>query len=375
MSEWKQCTLGNSPIEIIDGDRGVNYPSQTEFYNSGYCLFLNAKNVCKDGFSFQECQFITAEKDSVLRKGKLNKHDIVLTTRGTVGNIAYYSEHIPYENIRINSGMVIIRPNQNELYPLFCYYSLINLRFNLDTYISGTAQPQLPIKDMVNMPLSLPPLPTQRAVAEVLSSLDDKINLLTRQNATLEVLAQTFFRQWFTEEAQKDWDIMKISDFADVTTGKGLRREFFDDDGQYPVLGANGEIGRTNSYLYNERLIVTGRVGTHGKIFLINDKVWISDNVLIIKPKQPHYIYGLYFWLKNLDFASLNVGSTQPLITQTDIKNQELLYSNGLFEKFANTVDNLFEKIERNNAQIQTLQKLRDTLLPKLISGEVRVKQ
>jgi len=141
------------------------------------------------------------------------------------------------------------------------------------------------------------------------------------------------------------------------------------------VLGANGEIGRTNSYLYNERLIITGRVGTHGKVFLINDKVWISDNVLIIKPKQPQYIYGLYFFLKNLDFDSLNVGSTQPLITQTDIKNQELLFSNGLFEKFANIVENLFEKIECNNTQILTLQKLRDTLLPKLISGEVRVKQ
>ena len=95
--------------DIIDGDRGKNYPKQNEFFPEGYCLFLNAGNVTPNGFSFEENSFITQEKDDLLRKGKLQRGDIVYTTRGTVGNAALYSESVPFENRRINSGMVILR--------------------------------------------------------------------------------------------------------------------------------------------------------------------------------------------------------------------------------------------------------------------------
>jgi len=97
MSEWREITLGNAPIEIIDGDRGKNYPKKTEFQDSGYCLFLNAKNVTLKGFSFSELNFINKHRDELLRKGKLKRGDVILTTRGTVGNVAYYHERIPYD--------------------------------------------------------------------------------------------------------------------------------------------------------------------------------------------------------------------------------------------------------------------------------------
>ncbi|MGX2947576.1 restriction endonuclease subunit S, partial [Frederiksenia canicola] len=93
-------------FEIIDGDRGRFYPKANEFFDKEYCLFLNAKNVTKNGFDFLNNQFISKEKDEQLRKGKLSRNDIVLTTRGTVGNIALYDENIEFENVRINSGMV-----------------------------------------------------------------------------------------------------------------------------------------------------------------------------------------------------------------------------------------------------------------------------
>jgi type I restriction enzyme S subunit len=121
MSEWKECKLGDAPFEIIDGDRGADYPKQNEFYQNGYCLFLSTKNVTSNGFSFNECYFITKEKDEILRKGKLQRNDIVLTTRGTVGNIGFFNEKIPFKNVRINSGMVIIRPNPKEILPEFTH--------------------------------------------------------------------------------------------------------------------------------------------------------------------------------------------------------------------------------------------------------------
>jgi type I restriction enzyme S subunit len=117
MSEWRECKLGFAPLEILDGDRGKNYPAQDEFQTSGHCLFLSTKNVRVDGFDFSDCQYISKERDELLRKGKLKRNDIVLTTRGTVGNIGFFDDSVKFENIRINSGMVIIRPNEDELLP------------------------------------------------------------------------------------------------------------------------------------------------------------------------------------------------------------------------------------------------------------------
>ncbi|HES9810806.1 TPA: restriction endonuclease subunit S [Streptococcus pneumoniae] len=102
-------------FDIIDGDRGKNYPKSDELFSEEYCLFLNTKNVTKNGFSFDTKQFITKTKDKLLRKGKLERYDIVLTTRGTVGNVAYYDELIKYKHLRINSGMVILRPKTPNL--------------------------------------------------------------------------------------------------------------------------------------------------------------------------------------------------------------------------------------------------------------------
>ncbi|VEH67354.1 Uncharacterised protein [Rodentibacter pneumotropicus] len=109
-------------VQFIDGDRGVNYPSKADFTKSGYCLFLNTGNVTSDGFDFSNLDFISKERDELLRKGKVDVYDIVLTTRGTVGNAAYVSDNIPYKHIRINSGMVIVRADQNKIDPYFCIH-------------------------------------------------------------------------------------------------------------------------------------------------------------------------------------------------------------------------------------------------------------
>lgn len=135
--------------EIIDGDRGKNYPQQNEFSNTGYCVFLNTGNVTASGFVFDNTQFISREKDESLRKGKLRRGDIVYTTRGTVGNAGYYSERIPFENIRINSGMVILRC-RNQLVDTRFFYQILksdHYRPYFKKFCTGSAQPQLPIKN------------------------------------------------------------------------------------------------------------------------------------------------------------------------------------------------------------------------------------
>jgi type I restriction enzyme S subunit len=389
-NHWKETTLGEV-VEIIDGDRGRNYPQHHEFSSNGYCLFLNTKNVPNYSFSFDEKMFITKDKDSILRKGKLKRGDFVLTTRGTVGNFAFYSEKIPFENIRINSGMVVLRAKDAIIDRGLLNFYLKSHFFNNQVFSlsSGTAQPQLPIKDLSIFKILLPPLTEQKAISSILSSFDDKIELLRWQNKTLEAIAQTIFKEWFIEfkvngKKQKvnsstglpeEWRIGKYGELVDVTTGKGLKQEFIKEKGKYSVLGANGELGKTDNYLFDEDLILTGRVGTLGTIYISRGKTWISDNVLISKPLRPENFYFVYFNLKRFNFESLNRGSTQPLITQTDLKNVEIIIpQKGIIESWHNVVSSLFSKIYNNNTQIQPLSKLRDTLLSKLMKGEIRIK-
>jgi type I restriction enzyme S subunit len=116
---WERMTYKEAPIEIIDGDRGKEYPSSGDFDDDGFCLFLSAKNVTKRGFNFDDKSFITKEKDCSMRKGKLQRHDVVITTRGTVGNVAYFGETVPFDHIRINSGMLILRAEPRTIIPRF----------------------------------------------------------------------------------------------------------------------------------------------------------------------------------------------------------------------------------------------------------------
>lgn len=145
-------------VDFIDGDRGSNYPTFDEFSDNGYCLFLNASNVTSTGFSFDTCQFVTKEKDEALRKGHLSKGDIVLTSRGTLGNVAFYNSHIPFDNVRINSGMLIIRPKTDRYTPVFIYTLLKSgyMKVAIESLKSGSAQPQLPIKDLQKAQFEIP---------------------------------------------------------------------------------------------------------------------------------------------------------------------------------------------------------------------------
>ncbi|MFM6269147.1 MAG: hypothetical protein ACKPFA_22000, partial [Dolichospermum sp.] len=127
--DWEEKTLLKANIRVIDGDRGENYPKGDDFSADGYCLFLNAKNVTKQGFIFDDVSFITKQKDETLRKGKLIRNDLIITTRGTVGNIAYFDKSIKYENIRINSGMVIIRNDNSNISNNYLYKYFYSEKF------------------------------------------------------------------------------------------------------------------------------------------------------------------------------------------------------------------------------------------------------
>ena len=168
--DWPINTFETAPFQIIDGDRGTNYPNKEDFSHEGHCLFLNTKNVRSDGFKFEELEFISTEKDLALRKGKLKRGDVVLTTRGTIGNTALYDDSVKFEHIRINSGMLIFRPDATKLSAsyLFHFFQSENFRAQREAIVSGAAQPQLPIRSLNEARIPIPPLSTQQSiVAEI----------------------------------------------------------------------------------------------------------------------------------------------------------------------------------------------------------------
>jgi type I restriction enzyme M protein len=201
--DWPIPTFETAPFQIIDGDRGTNYPSKEDFSPSGYCLFLNTKNVRFDGFKFDEVEFISAEKDQALRKGKLERGDVLLTTRGTIGNTAFYDALVEFEHIRINSGMLVFRPDATRLLGsfLFHFFQSENFRSQRDAIVSGSAQPQLPIRSLNEARIPLPPLATQQAIVAEIEAEQALVAANSELIARLEKKIQgTIARVWGEEE-------------------------------------------------------------------------------------------------------------------------------------------------------------------------------
>ena len=184
--------------EIIDGDRGKNYPKQEDFFSQEYCLFLNTKNVTVNGFDFGECRFVTREKDESLRKGKLRRGDIVLTTRGTIGNLAFYDEKVPYDNVRINSGMVILRMNRTMIVEIFFIEQFKMLLQEIKREIaSGSAQPQLPISTMKNIKLVVPELKLQEDFSAFVQQINKSKLHVQKSLEKLEILKKALMQKYF----------------------------------------------------------------------------------------------------------------------------------------------------------------------------------
>jgi type I restriction enzyme, S subunit len=185
---WEVKELQDTDISIIDGDRGKNYPQKSEFESEGYCLFLNTGNIKNNKFNFETTEFITQRKDESLRKGKLKPQDVVLTTRGTIGNIAYYRQNSSFKHVRINSGMVVLRLNQQEDLSIYYYYLFKSdlLKSQYQLFSSGSAQPQLPIKDMKKINIVIPSNDILKEFCLLIGPIDQQIELIGQGISNLQ---------------------------------------------------------------------------------------------------------------------------------------------------------------------------------------------
>ena len=394
--------------EIIDGDRGKNYPKQDEFYPQGYCLFLNTGNVTKEGLIFEENQFIMKEKDEALRKGKLKRGDIVYTTRGTVGNAGYYNSSVPYENVRINSGMVILRSNGEIVDARFLYQILKSEYYRpyFKQYCTGSAQPQLPIKNFSQIYLNVPDIKTQHRIADILSVYDDLIENNQRQIKLLEEAAQRLYKEWFVnlrfpghentkivDGVPEGWQWCKVRDVADINSSalpKNYKEDFID----YVDLGSVrcGHIETRTRYNLNEAPgrakrcakdgdIIWGMVRPNLKAYALvtNPKETdvFSTGFAVLSAKKVPYSY-LYCAVTQEEFVGYLVnatnGAASPAVKPVHFEVADILKPDDkVLEQFHSVADSIYRKKEALENQNHNLRESRDLILPKLMSGEVEV--
>jgi type I restriction enzyme, S subunit len=440
--EWQTTHVSTAPLEIIDGDRGTNYPNQAEFSAAGHCLFLNAGNVTANGFRFSDCAFITAAKDAMLRKGKLRRGDVVLTTRGTVGNAAYFDDSVPYENIRINSAMVVLRSLLPALQPRFLYLFVRSALFHkqVESLRTGSAQPQLPIRDINQIVIPVPPPREQRAIAHILGTLDDKIELNRRMNETLEAMARALFKSWFVDfdpvRAKAEgrdpgfpkhiadlfpnsfegstlgtiptgWRVSKLEGvLAELETGgrpKGGVSSYYTG---IPSVGAESIVGlglfdfsktkyvpreffdaMTRGHLKNRDVLLYKDGGRPGlfepHLTLVGDgfpfdTCAINEHVYRIRVNPELGQTFLFFWLSSgLVMEEMRIKGTGvaiPGLNSTQVRSLDILVPpREIARAFDLFVDPWITRLLSNCNGFRILAALRDTLLPKLISGELRI--
>ena len=407
MLNWKKCKLKDLSSLIT---RGI-----TPKYSTEGIFVLNQKCIRNGKISYLEARLHDNATKKLNSEKYLQQEDTLVcsTGVGTLGRVGRFIENMPGTST-VDSHVTIVRPCQN-IFPLFLSYALIHRQHDIESLAEGTTgQTELSRAKLGELVLDIPPVEEQKRIAQILGSLDDKIELLQKQNKTLEDMAKAIFKSWFVDfdvvhAKQKGlpkadimreyhltdelydlfpsdfadfslgpipsgWQVKTVQDLAKVSSGK---RPQSAQDQKSPthnvaVYGGNGIKWWTETPLYTTPIIITGRVGTLGQVYRIYDPVWISDNALVFETHIDNFEY-LFYMLKNVDFASFNRGSTQPLITQGDIKNISLVYSAEIIKEFHNIVVEYEKKILLNNKQIQTLTELRDTLLPRLISGKLRV--
>lgn len=373
--------------EIIDGDRGKNYPKQDEFYPQGYCLFLNTGNVTKEGLIFEENQFIMKEKDEALRKGKLKRGDIVYTTRGTVGNAGYYNSSVPYENVRINSGMVILRSNGKIVDARFLYQILKSEYYRpyFKQYCTGSAQPQLPIKNFSQIYLNVPDIKTQHRIADILSVYDNLIENNQKQIKLLEEAAKRLYKEWFVDLRFPGHENTKIVDGVPEGWNRGLLKELISvnygkdhkkapDDGNIPVYGSGGLMRKCNKSLFSGEAVLIPRKGSLNNIMYVDETFWTVDTMFYATMKQPHTAVFVYFFVKAFDMYSMNIGAAVPSMTAKILDAMDVVIPDKeTMEKFDKRAKTYFNKIKTLQGQNDRLKIARDLLLPKLMSGEVEV--
>lgn len=273
----------------------------------------------------------------------------------------------------------------------------------------GSVQENINLEVLRDLEFPIPPLQTQKSIADFLTLFDDRITLLRETNTTLEAIAQALFKSWFVdfdpvhakaegrlpegmdantaalfpdsfEESElglvpKGWRVGSLGDIASIKGGKQLEKEFFKDRGVNPIFGGAGVMGHTDLKNAEGFVITVGRVGAYcGQFFWHLGEAWVNNNASHIQPMRNLDAVWIYQWLRATNIDHIKKGAAQPFVSNGDIAELKLALPTGeLVGRFVEVIGPVYEQMASLHAKAHTLTQLRDTLLPRLISGQLRL--
>ena len=392
MSEWQTVAIGEICDLVTSG--GTPLTSQKEYYHNGSIPWVKTKEVNQCRLYGTENHITQLGLDNSSAK-LIPENSIIIAMYGdgkTAGRVAL--NKVPVTTNQACCNLILNKQKANYD---FVFYNLMGRYDELVSKKTGSGQQNLNGKIIKEIEIDLPSLPEQKAIASVLSSLDDKIDLLHRQNKTLEAMAETLFRQWFIEEAKEDWEEVQLKELVFVIDNRGKTPPYLEEATDHPIIEVNAltKNGRAIDYSvirkyvtketfdtwfrqYLEPLDIVlstvGSIGSFGMFF--GGGGCVAQNIIGLRAQKKISNFFLYQWLvANTDeIKELDIGSVQPSIKVPHLLSLSVKIPMAeKLELFDTQVEAWVRKILANTKQIQTLENLRDTLLPKLMSGEVRV--
>ena len=321
-------------------------------------------------FSEQNLPMVSDADKSRLSKYVLKKGDIVFSRVGSVDRCSFVD---PKHDGWMFSGRCLrVRPSE-EVDSLFLYYffCLNTTKEFVRSIAVGATMPSINTKLLGEVEVVCPEIEEQRKIADILSKIDDKIEENQKINENLEQQAQAIYCDMFITNANPSWQLGRLSDLIAVRYGKNHKKLA---DGIYPVYGSGGIMRYAEKPLYDKESVLIPRKGTLNNVMYVNKPFWSVDTMFFTEMKLPNVAKFVFHFVKSKDLASLNAGSAVPSMT-TDILNAMELSipdANTLY-KFENIVAPMYQAMQQNTQQSSKLAELRDSLLPRLMSGEIDV--
>ena len=407
---WRMATIEEIAEKVAMGPFGSSIKVET-FVPEGVPIIsgqhLHSSRV-DDGPDFN---FISHEHAQRLSNANVMRGDIILTHRGTIGQVAYIPEHSQFDRYVVSQSQFYIRCNKSKAVPEFVtmYFRSPEGQHQLLANTSQVGVPSIaqPVTYLRTIEIPLPPLSEQRAIAHILGTLDDKIELNRRMNETLEEMARALFKSWFVDfdpvrakmegrdtglppdvadlfpdrlvkselgEIPEGWAVKELGECIELAYGKALKA----DDrkgGSIPVYGSNGQVGWHDKKLVAGPGIVVGRKGNPGIVTWAHSDFFPIDTTFYVVPRNTDE--NLPFWFFALtaqDLPSVAADSAVPGLNRNlAYMNRQLVPDKQVIDEFNHYASEIFTRRHSLEEESRTLAALRDTLLPKLVSGELRV--
>ena len=365
MTEWIECKI--SDIGTVVGGATPS-TKKTENYEGGSIAWITPKDLSTfDGrYIYRGERNITEIGMKSCSTQLLPQNTVLFSSRAPIGYVA-----IAANEVCTNQGFKSVIPNET-IDPLFLFYLLKYNKDKIEGMGSGTTFKEVSGNTMKNIIVKVPSdKEYQKNIASILGSIDDKIEENSRINNNLEQQAQSIYQQMFVNNRKPQWRLGQLSELVAVKYGKDHKKL---EDGIYPVYGSGGIMRYVEKPLYTGESVLIPRKGSLNNVLYVNGAFWSVDTMFYTEMLLPNIAKYVFHFVKDIDLASLNAGSAVPSMTTNILNALQLYIPDGkTLQKFEELVQPMYSTIQENEKQSKKLATMRDTLLPRLMSGEFDV--